>query len=186
MKVGIFCSSSQSVDSKYFKEITRLSKGLVQRKFEIIYGGANEGLMKELADSTLKEGGKITGIVPKYFKNKKNLIHQKLSQLIVVENLMQRKEKFVELSHVLIAFPGGIGTIDETIDVISRRQLLEKPLRPIYIFNFLNFWSPWIQWLESLDKNNFIKMDLKKLFKVVKNLKELFSELEKYNHSLLN
>lgn len=128
MKVGIFCSSSQNFSSEYFEEMVFLSKELVRKGFEIVYGGSNQGLMKVLADSALEEGGKVTGIVPKYFKKQKNLVHENISQLVVVQNLNERKEKFIELSHVLVAFPGGVGTLDEMIALMSKRQLFEKPL----------------------------------------------------------
>lgn len=181
MKVGIFCSSSQEMGADYFKEMISLSKGLVQRKFEIVYGGSNEGLMQTLADSALKEGGKVTGIVPKYFKQQKHPVHENLSKLIVVEDLKERKEEFIKRSHVLVAFPGGIGTIDELIAVMSKRQLFEEPMRPLYMINFLNFWSPLIQFLKDLEEKKVIRRrSLKDLFKVVKNSEELFLELEKF------
>ena len=179
MKIGVFCSSSSEIESVYFTEIALFSKAIVQSGHKIIYGGSREGLMECLANSAIEEGGFVTGVVPKYFLHQKNLTHNGLSELIVVEDLKERKEKLIGLSDLLVAFPGGIGTMDEMLSVMTLKQLKEPLVRPLLIYNFLNYWSGFIEFLKELKAKKAITLEFGDLFVEVKDYRDAMKKINR-------
>lgn len=173
MKVGVFCSSRSHINPIYFSEMTLFVKALVKQGHKIVYGGSREGLMEHLADTALEAGGHVIGVIPKYFLQHDHLAHKKLSQLLVEKNLRERKHQLITLSSVLIAFPGGIGTLDEVMEVITLKQLGESPQRPLLLFNILNYWTPFIDFFKQMKEQNTINLDLKDCFSVAQNLPEV-------------
>lgn len=160
--VLVFCSSSNDVSPMYFSEIGLLGEQLAKNSLELVYGGAQVGLMGRVADSALQNGGSVKGVIPEYL-NKPGVGHEGLTELKIVSDLLDRKRCMLELSDYIIVFPGGMGTLDEFTEVISLKQL-NQIKQPILVVNFMDFWTPFIQYMEELKLRGMISQDLDDLF----------------------
>lgn len=160
----VFCSASSDVSPLFFSEIELLGHRLAENKIRIIFGGGKVGLMGRLADAALERGGEVVGVIPHYLA-KPEIVHQGLTELIVVDDLLDRKRKMLSLADGAIASPGGVGTIDEITEVIALKQLQEHA-KPIVFHNFLDFWRPLLDFFEELHARRMIHQELGDLFSV--------------------
>jgi uncharacterized protein (TIGR00730 family) len=143
------------VDSVYFDATERLAQELVRNEIEVVYGGGSIGLMGRLADTVLKEDGKITGVIPK-FMDDVEWSHQRLTKLIFTETMHQRKALLIENIDAVIALPGGTGTLEELFEVITLKRL-GLFSKPIAILNTNKFYAPLKEMLEKCVTENFMK-----------------------------
>ncbi len=171
----IFCSSSNDVSPLFFSEIERLGRALAKRKIRVIYGGARVGLMGRLADVALDAGGEVVGVIPQYLA-KPEIVHPNLTELIVVNDLLDRKRRMLALADVAIASPGGIGTIDEITEVLALKQLAEHA-KPVLFHNFLEFWDPLFDYFEELRARAMIHQNLEDLYSVFADAEDLVKSL---------
>lgn len=127
--ICVFCGSSKGYQRVYNEAAAQLGKLLAQQHIDLIYGGASVGLMKTLANSTMQHGGKVVGVMPQHLIDKE-VAHQGIDQMHVVNDMAERKMKMVELSDAFIALPGGFGTLDEISEILTLNQLriTDKPL----------------------------------------------------------
>ncbi|KAB2870969.1 MAG: TIGR00730 family Rossman fold protein, partial [Bacteroidales bacterium] len=133
MKVCVYCASSNKVDEKYFKATEILAKNLAKNGITSVYGGGSNGLMGCLADTALQEGGKVIGILP-HFMDKVEWGHKNLTELILVKDMHERKRLLIEGVDAVVALPGGCGTLEELMEVITLKRL-GKFTKPIIILN---------------------------------------------------
>ena len=119
--VCVFCGSKSGNNIKYLKLANTLGKKLAERNFNVIYGGGNSGLMGALAEGVLAKNGSLISVIPKFFKNKMDIIKSKKE--IVTEDLFDRKSIMIKKSDIFIALPGGFGTLDEVFELIALNQL---------------------------------------------------------------
>ncbi len=119
--ITLFCGSSFGSDEIYKEQATLLGQTLAKQNIQLIYGGANVGLMGAVADGVLKEGGKAIGILP-HFLQSKEIAHQNLTELILVETMHERKTKMNDLCDGVIVLPGGYGTLEEFFEMITWAQ----------------------------------------------------------------
>jgi uncharacterized protein (TIGR00730 family) len=171
----VFCSASNEISPLYFSEVEILAKALVEKKIRIVYGGAKVGLMGSLADAALRRGGEVVGVIPKYLA-KPGIVHENLTELIIVDDLLDRKRKMLSLADVAIAAPGGIGTIDEITEIIALKQLLEHD-KAIYFHNFLDYWGPMLEYFEELHERRMITQNLSDLYQIFEGAEELVRAL---------
>jgi uncharacterized protein (TIGR00730 family) len=162
--VVVFCSASDQVAPMYFSEISLLAKALVRANYRIVYGGGMTGLMGRLADVALAEGGVVAGVIPKYLA-KDGILHPGLSELLIVDDLLDRKRKMLEMADAAIAFAGGIGTMDEVTEALALKQLGENP-KPIIFHNFLQFWDPLFEFFDELRLRKMIYQNPDELYTV--------------------
>lgn len=174
--VTVFCGSSPNVSPMFFSEMELFATGLAKLGVDIVFGGASLGLMGHLADKALAAGGRVTGVIPQYL-NKPGMVHEGLSELIVVNSVMDRKRKMAEMADVVVAFPGGVGTIDEVTEVLALKQLKELD-RPVLFLNFLEYWSPFIEFLELIRQQHMIFQTLDELFTVLDSHQEVLDYIE--------
>ena len=131
--ITVFCGSSFGSDEIYKEQAILLGQTLAKQNIQLIYGGANVGLMGAVADGVLLEGGKVIGVLP-HFLQSKEIAHQDLTELILVETMHERKTKMNNLCDGVIVLPGGYGTLEEFFEMITWAQLgLHK--KPIAILN---------------------------------------------------
>lgn len=162
--VAVFCSSSNDISPAFFDEITTLGKGLGQAGHRIVYGGAKVGLMGRVADACLEAGGEVEGVIPDYL-SKPGIVHEKLTELLVVDTMMDRKRIMIEKSDVVLVFPGGIGTLDELTEALALEQL--DQLHPqVVVLNYLDFYQPLLDYFVELRERRMISQDLDELYKV--------------------
>lgn len=153
--VCVYCASSTKIDPVYFKAASCLGTLLGKRKLRVINGAGNIGLMKAVSDAALETGGKVTGVIPR-FMVEQGWQHEGLSELIEVENMHERKQRMAELSDAVIALPGGCGTLEELLEIITWKQL-GLYLNPIVILNTNGYFDPLVEMLHRAVGEHFMR-----------------------------
>ena len=175
--VCVFCGASKGNNFSYLNSAKTLGIELARNHIRLIYGGGGSGLMGCLADSAIKSGGKVTGVIPDYLKNRE-LENQNLTKLEVVSNMHERKKRMFDLADGIIVLPGGVGTLEETLEVITWKQLgMHK--KPIIIVNTLDYWQKLDALIQNTINSGFAGEQTKNLYKIVDKPEEVVPELEK-------
>jgi hypothetical protein len=177
-RVTVFCGSSLGAEELFKSQATLLGQTLAKRNIELVYGGANVGLMGTVADGVLNNGGKVIGVLP-YFLKSKEIAHEHLTQLILVETMHERKTKMNELCDGVIALPGGFGTLEEFFEMLTWGQLgLHK--KPIAILNIDGFYNPLIILVQAMVDKGFLKEVNQQMLLISNNVDELLDKMENY------
>ena len=153
----VYCASSRKPDKKYFDATILLADELIKRNVKIIYGGGAVGLMGALADRYLEKGGAITGVIPE-FMVKVEWAHSQVKEMHIVRDMHERKRRMLEGSDAVIALPGGTGTLEELMEVITLKRLGIYN-KPILLLNTNNFYKPLIELFGNMVNEKFIKED---------------------------
>ena len=178
MTIAIYCGSSLGNNSLYEKAVEALGQFLAQNNIDIVYGGGRVGLMGILANSVLKHGGKICGVIPKNLEEKE-LAHKGLTQLLIVDDMHERKAKMEELSDAFMALPGGAGTLEEIFEVWTWTQigLHEKPCA---FYNVNGFYDKLLDMISFMSGEGFIKKEYIDMLIKTDNNEELLSLIKEY------
>lgn len=174
--ICVYCASSTRVKDSYFKAADRLGKLFVEAGISAVYGGGSVGLMGCFADSILNAGGKITGIIPQ-FMCEEEWDHRGITELIIVESMHARKEKMAFMSDAAVALPGGCGTMEELLEVITWKQL-GIFTKPIIIVNIDGYYDSLIEMLERAVVENFMREIHKKIWTVVETVDEVLPAIK--------
>lgn len=170
-KIGLFCSACNTIDEAYFHAASLLGEWLGREGKTLIYGGSNQGLMECVAKAVKENGGTVVGVVPDKLEEKGRV--SALSDTVYrTRNLSERKELVTELADVLIAMPGGIGTLDEAFHVMAAASIGYHSKRVIF-YNINGFFDPLFSMLHSMDEKRFTRHPLSKLCSVATNLEEI-------------
>jgi uncharacterized protein (TIGR00730 family) len=169
--VCVYCASSTQIDESYFKAAKELGQLLAQNNIRLVYGGGNIGLMGVLADSVLSEGGKVTGVIPQ-FMIEMDWHHKHLTELITVASMHERKEKMAFLADAVIALPGGCGTMEELLEIITWKQL-GLFLSPIVVLNTNNYYDELIKMLDKAVNQNFMREIHSRMWSVVNDVENI-------------
>lgn len=168
--VCVYCASSTKIASAYFEAARELGTLLGQRHIRLINGAGGIGLMRATADAVLAAGGEVTGVIP-HFMVEQGWQHKGLTEMIEVENMHQRKQKMADLSDAVIALPGGCGTLEELLEIITWKQL-GLYLNPIIILNTNRFFDPLLEMLEKAIDENFMRRQHGDIWKVAQTPEE--------------
>jgi uncharacterized protein (TIGR00730 family) len=120
--VAVFCGSHIGNDLAFQAAAAALGRGIAEAGLRLVFGGGRIGLMGALADAALSASGRVTGVIPE-FLTRREVAHNGISELIVTDSMHSRKQRMFELSDAFVALPGGLGTLDETVEIITWRQL---------------------------------------------------------------
>ena len=164
-KVCVFCASSPRIDEAYFRDAETLGTLLAENHIEINYGGGAVGLMGKLADSAIKSGGAVNGIIPVFMKDM-NWAHEMLPNLMLVKDMYERKRLMILDTDAVIALPGGIGTLEELSEIITLKQLGQY-FNPVIILNTKGFYDDYIRLLSRMMQENFMRHIHKEIWQVV-------------------
>ena len=167
----IYCSASQKLDKKFYKLAEETAKIISNYQIKVIYGGGNVGLMGIIAKTLTNLKSEVIGVIPK-FLIKKEKVSFNISQLKIVPSMSKRKEYLFKLGDAFLILPGGTGTLEEVIEVLSWK-ILKLHNKPIIFLNFDNYWSPLIKQFEKIIENKFGNKNLQNQFQVIKNPKQL-------------
>lgn len=178
LKICVFCGSHEGTDSFFREQTQALGVLLAKQNYELVYGGANVGLMKVLAENFMQNGGSATGIIPDFLAEK-HLVQPGLNNTIVVESMHERKFKMAALADAFIALPGGYGTLEELFEVITASQLsLHK--KPIVLGNFHGFYDQLLAHRENMIQNGFVDSSHRNTFVDAANAREIILALQQY------
>lgn len=155
--VCVYSASSTKIDKKYFDAAEDLGRLLAKNEINLINGAGCLGLMKAVADATLEDGGTVTGVIP-HFMVEQGWHHKGLTKLIETENMHERKQLMADLSDGVIALPGGCGTLEELLEIITWKQLALY-LKPIVILNIDGFFDPLLEMLDRAIDENFMRIE---------------------------
>jgi len=153
--VCVYSASSTKIDPVYFQVAEQLGCLLAEKQIRLINGAGNLGLMRSVADATLLAGGRVTGVIPE-FMVEQGWHHTGLTELITVESMHERKQLMADLSDAVIALPGGCGTLEELLEIITWKQL-GLYLNPIVILNVNGFYDPLLAMLDKAIEENFMR-----------------------------
>ena len=170
-KICVFCASSAKVDQKYFNTTKRFAYDAVANGYDIVYGGGALGLMGALADAALEKNGTVIGIMPEFMKAVE-WNHNNISELIIVEDMRERKKQLIERSDAIVALPGGCGTLEELFEAISLKRL-GRVTQPIVILNQDGFYDELELLLEHMITEKFMAEQHRPIWTFVKTPEEI-------------
>lgn len=175
-RVCVYCASSSKINPIYFETAEKLGKIFANNNTELIYGGGSVGLMGKLADTIMDAGGKVTGVIPR-FMCEVEWQHNGISDLVITETMHERKEKMAALADAVVALPGGCGTIEELMEVITWKQLgiFNKP---IVILNVNNYYSHLIAQLEQSIDEHFMIEKHREMWTVVTTAEDVLGAIK--------
>ena len=175
-RVSVYCGSSSRVAEALRDSARRTGHLLAQSGMELIYGGGHIGLMGLAADAALAAGGRVVGIIPD-FLHARELTHERLSELVVVGSMHERKQRMFERADAFAILPGGLGTLDEAFECITWRQLGLHD-KPIVIVDVEGYWQPLLALLDHVIAAGFAHAKIRDAVEVVKSPEELIAVLK--------
>lgn len=173
--IGVYCSSYDSVDDVYNKAAVTLGEELAKRKITLVYGGGNQGLMGQLANTTMKEGGRVIGYMPEHLKNFEEP-NWGITEMHMVDSMHTRKRLMFEKADAFFVLPGGFGTLDESFEVITWHQLGLHD-KPVVFININEYWTPLRDLTKNIFEQHFAKPEHKKYFQFAPTISEAFQLL---------
>jgi uncharacterized protein (TIGR00730 family) len=177
-RLCVYCGSNPGSQPDYAEAAKKLARALVERKIEVVYGGAGVGLMGVLANAILAQGGHVIGIIPQTLVDKE-VAHPGLSDLRVVKSMHERKMLMAELSDGFIALPGGLGTIEELFEVMTW-ALLGLHQKPCGLLNIRDYYRSLIDFLDHATAEKFINDIHRAMLLVEEQPERLIERFERY------
>ncbi|MGN1376646.1 MAG: TIGR00730 family Rossman fold protein [Prevotella sp.] len=168
MKIGIFCSANANIDPDFFKLTEELGQWAGSHKHTIVFGGCNMGLMECVAKATREAGGTTIGVIPQIIE-RGGKSSDNVDITIPCDNLSDRKDLLLAHSDIVVALPGGIGTLDEVFTVAAAATIGYHS-KKVILYNIKDFWSPLINLLDKLQENSMIRGDWHHTIQVADNL----------------
>ena len=178
-KLCVFCGSSFGNHKQYAETANELGNLIAKENMELVYGGAQVGLMGEIASTVLKAGGKVTGVIPRQLIEKE-VAHKGLTKLHIVESMHERKKLMADLADSFIAMPGGFGTLEEIFEVVAWGQL-DFHSKPLGLLNVRGYYDKLISFLDHSVNENFIMPEHRLMIMDDNNPKSLLTELKEYS-----
>ena len=176
--IAVFCGSSLGSENVFKEQAALLGRRFAEENIILVYGGARYGLMGVIADEAVNKGGKVIGVLP-HFLMQREAAHERLSELILVDTMHERKIEMYELCDGIIALPGGFGTLDELFEIITWAQLgLHN--KPIGILNTNGFYNSLISLIEEMIKKDFVKKNTSDLLLISNEIEDLLTKMNNY------
>ncbi len=173
--ICVYSSSSPLINENYVMTAKELGKLFAEHQIELIYGAGKVGLMGTMADAVLERGGKVTGVIPT-FMIERDWHHNRLTTLLEVDTMHERKQKMASLSDGVVALPGGCGTLEELLEIITWKQL-GLYANPIVIVNTNGFYNPLIEMLNKAIDEKFMRSNHRDLWQVANKVTEVMDLL---------
>ena len=177
-RVCVFCGSSPGGRPEYVQAAKELGRVLVSKNLGLVYGGASVGMMGAIADTVLREGGEVIGVIPRFFVDKK-VAHERLSDLRIVGSMHERKGLMAELADGFIALPGGLGTFEEFFEVVTWAQL-SMHQKPCGLLNVCQYYQRLVDFLDHAVSERLVRVEHRSMILVDKSPKALLKKFEAY------
>ena len=176
--VAVFCASSDGVDPEIFRTARVVGEELAKRDIRLIYGGSKLGLMGQVAEGVMENGGFATGVIPEFLKTKE-VVHTGLDRLITTKDMHERKLTMNELSDAFITLPGGFGTLEELFEIVTWAQLgLHR--KPIGLLNINGFYDDLLSMLKNMTAKGLLKEENLEILLVADTIEELLKLMHNY------
>jgi uncharacterized protein (TIGR00730 family) len=166
--ICVYCGSNVGNNPAYAAAARDLGRIMAGEGVGLVYGGGGLGLMGELARAVLAHGGRVTGIIPAFLSAKERMLRD-VTELIVVDDMHQRKKLMFDRSDAFVALPGGIGTLEELVEQLTWAQL-GRHAKPIVLVDIESFWAPFQALLSHMSEEAFIRPDMDVRFATVDNI----------------
>lgn len=181
--ISVFCGSSSGQDKTFYDEAFSLGAVLATKGITVVYGGARIGLMGAVADGALRAGGEVIGVLPRFLMNKE-IAHDGLTDLILVNSMHERKMQMHELSDSAIALAGGFGTLEELFELLTWGHL-GLHTKPVGLLNIKGFYDPLVQMLQRMVIEGLLKESNREMLLIADNAQELLGKMEAYQPPLV-
>ncbi len=177
-RVCVFCGSNTGRDERHTRAAEQLGRLLAQRHITVVYGGGRVGLMGVVADAALEAGGDVIGVIPRALDTRE-LAHDGLTEMHVVETMHQRKALMADLSDGFVALPGGLGTGDEFFEIVTWAQLGIHH-KPCALLNVAGFFDPLIEYLDHCVDQGFVWPEHRRLVLVARHPADVLEQMYAY------
>lgn len=162
--VCVFCGSQPGRRAEYVTAAREMARALAENEVELVYGGGHIGLMGALADEALAHGGRVTGVIPEHLM-RPEVVHQALTELLIVDSMHTRKRTMAERSDAFIVLPGGFGTLEEMFEMLTWLQL-QLQLKPVGLVNVAGYFDSLIEFLKHAADEGLIRGEHRDLLMV--------------------
>ena len=170
--VAVFCASANGADPVYCAAAAELGRALARRNIGVVYGGANVGLMRAVAEAALAEGGRVIGVIPTLLVDLE-VAHDDLTELHVTDTMHTRKALIGERSDAFIALPGGFGTFEEMFEVLAW-QTLKIHAKPVLLLNTNGFYDKMLEFFDHCVEQGMLKAKNREIVLVAQTVDEAF------------
>ncbi len=174
--VCVYCGSSDGADPATLAAATRFGTLMAEADVGLVYGGASIGVMGALARAVMVGGGRTLGVIPE-FLSKAEVKMTGLTELIVTQSMHERKQLMFERSDAFVALPGGIGTLEELVEMLTWAQL-GRHNHPIILANLNGFWDPLVTLLDHMIQQKFMHSNIRRFYGVVDKVEDILPRIE--------
>jgi uncharacterized protein (TIGR00730 family) len=171
----VFCGSQHGSDRRFRAAATRLGESVAGAGLKLIYGGGRVGLMGAVADAAMAAGGEVIGLIPARLLERE-VGHRAITDLIVARDMFDRKDQMIARADAFVVLPGGLGTLDELLEVVTLRQLGYHG-KPIVLVNLAGYWDPLIALVDQVIAHGFAAPSVRALYRVVDSVDEVLPAL---------
>lgn len=175
-RIGIFCSASEVIDTIFFEKANELGVWMGWNKKTLVYGGANLGLMECVAKAVKANGGFVMGVVPTKLEER-GAVSDLLDVTFRVDDLSERKDTMLRESDILVALPGGVGTLDEVFHVVASASI-GYHAKKVILYNIDGFWDGLLAFMDGLKGQGFARRPMERLYGVANSFEELIDLLK--------
>ena len=175
-KICVYCGSSPGADPAFLAAAELFGEILARNGIGLVYGGGDLGLMGATARAVLRSGGHVTGIIPRFLHKRENMLID-VQELIVVEDMHERKRLMFEKADAFVALPGGIGTLEELVEQLTWVQL-DRHDKPVLIADIGGFWAPLLALLDHMREQGFIRAPFEARYLVRQRIEEVLPALQ--------
>jgi uncharacterized protein (TIGR00730 family) len=172
----VLCGSREGIDPAYRAAALRLGQLIAERGVRLVYGGGSIGLMGVIADAVIAGGGEVVGVIPD-FLIRYEVGHRRLTDLVVTDSMHDRKRRMFEMADAFVILPGGLGTLDETFEIVTWKQLRLHD-SPIIVLDVNGYWSPLLNLVEAIVATGFAHPAVAELITVVETPEQVLRALE--------
>src|SRR5271157_6164655 len=173
--VCVYCGSSNGNDARFGEAAEAFGRILAQEGIGLVYGGGGDGLMGRVSRATLAAGGYVTGIIPSFLVRKEHALTD-AQEMLVVEDMHERKQAMFDRADAFVALPGGIGTLEELVEQMTWAQL-NRHVKPIVIVNIDGFWRPLLSLLAHMRLEGFIREGFELRYAVAERIDDVIPML---------
>jgi cytokinin riboside 5'-monophosphate phosphoribohydrolase len=177
--ICVYCASSDAIDARYIDIATEMGARIAKRGDTLVYGGASKGMMGAVARSTQRHGGRVVGIIPQSLVDLE-LAYTDADELVITKDMRERKGLLETRSDAFVALPGGLGTLEEVMEILTLKQL-RLTTKPLVLLNVEGLYEPLFDLFAHLCELKFLKSNYPQLYHASPDLEDVFAYLDAYH-----